>query len=212
MAMLFLGSVVIANAQNRRQTIALRSSTRQPRRAVDGAAQPGCDSHTGPVSLAKIVAFRKKPLSVLNSLSTRISPAISSSGCMNIRSTRRCSRCPWMAGIRQMPILRDEPFWFACPPRHRLAQLKGILRGGFARDEPMLLLADGHCLRGRATCRLRANRGGNWRRESARRAPRRERGWRRRANLLRRLSRRRLCTWPEHSTRPGYAGGSLNGD
>jgi LysR family transcriptional regulator, hydrogen peroxide-inducible genes activator len=45
--------------------------------------------------------------------------------------------------------LFDEPFWFACPPQHRLAKLKSISEADLY-DEPMLLLADGHCLRGQA--------------------------------------------------------------
>jgi LysR family hydrogen peroxide-inducible transcriptional activator len=45
--------------------------------------------------------------------------------------------------------LFDEPFWFACPPRHPLAQLKAVTEADLC-GEPMLLLADGHCLRGQA--------------------------------------------------------------
>jgi LysR family hydrogen peroxide-inducible transcriptional activator len=45
--------------------------------------------------------------------------------------------------------LFDEPFWFACHPRHPLAQLKAVTEGDLCA-EPMLLLADGHCLRGQA--------------------------------------------------------------
>jgi LysR family hydrogen peroxide-inducible transcriptional activator len=45
--------------------------------------------------------------------------------------------------------LFDEPFWFACPPSHPLAGLKTVTEVDL-RDEPMLLLADGHCLRGQA--------------------------------------------------------------
>ena len=45
--------------------------------------------------------------------------------------------------------LFDEPFWFACPPQHPLAQQKAVTETDL-RDEPMLLLADGHCLRGQA--------------------------------------------------------------
>ena len=47
-----------------------------------------------------------------------------------------------------MPLF-DEPFWFACPPSHPLAGLKTVTEVDL-RDEPMLLLADGHCLRGQA--------------------------------------------------------------
>jgi LysR family transcriptional regulator, hydrogen peroxide-inducible genes activator len=45
--------------------------------------------------------------------------------------------------------LFDEPFWFACPPRHPLAQSKAVTEADLSK-EPMLLLADGHCLRGQA--------------------------------------------------------------
>src|SRR5260221_9576180 len=45
--------------------------------------------------------------------------------------------------------LFDEPFWFACPPQHPLAQSKRVTEADLM-SEPMLLLADGHCLRGQA--------------------------------------------------------------
>jgi LysR family transcriptional regulator, hydrogen peroxide-inducible genes activator len=50
--------------------------------------------------------------------------------------------------FEEFPLF-DEPFWFACPPRHPLAQSKGITEADLI-GEPMLLLADGHCLRGQA--------------------------------------------------------------
>jgi LysR family hydrogen peroxide-inducible transcriptional activator len=43
----------------------------------------------------------------------------------------------------------DEPFWFACPPQHRLASSNFITESDL-HDEPLLLLAGGHCLRGQA--------------------------------------------------------------
>jgi len=45
--------------------------------------------------------------------------------------------------------LFDEPFWFACPPRHPLAQSRAVTEADLTQ-EAMLLLADGHCLRGQA--------------------------------------------------------------
>jgi LysR family hydrogen peroxide-inducible transcriptional activator len=45
--------------------------------------------------------------------------------------------------------LFDEPFWFACPPGHPLAQSKGVTEADLI-GETLLLLADGHCLRGQA--------------------------------------------------------------
>jgi LysR family hydrogen peroxide-inducible transcriptional activator len=48
----------------------------------------------------------------------------------------------------EMPLF-EEPFWFACPLRHPLAALKAVTEDDL-HGEPMLLLADGHCLRGQA--------------------------------------------------------------
>jgi len=45
--------------------------------------------------------------------------------------------------------LFDEPFWLACPPGHALAELETIAQADL-RGIPLLLLADGHCLRGQA--------------------------------------------------------------
>src|ERR1700733_11155952 len=45
--------------------------------------------------------------------------------------------------------LFDEPFWFACPAQHPLAALKAVSEADLC-DVPLLLLADGHCLRGQA--------------------------------------------------------------
>jgi len=50
--------------------------------------------------------------------------------------------------FEEIPLF-DEPFWFACPARHPLAQLETVTESDL-RGEPMLLLADGHCLRGQA--------------------------------------------------------------
>jgi LysR family transcriptional regulator, hydrogen peroxide-inducible genes activator len=48
----------------------------------------------------------------------------------------------------ELPLF-DEPFWFACPPQHPLARLKAVTEADLI-DEPIMLLADGHCLRGQA--------------------------------------------------------------
>src|SRR5258707_10045652 len=50
--------------------------------------------------------------------------------------------------FEEFPLF-DEPFWFACPPRHPLAHSTGVTEADLFA-EPMLLLADGHCLRGQA--------------------------------------------------------------
>ena len=50
--------------------------------------------------------------------------------------------------FEELPLF-DEPFWLACPPGHSLADSKTITQGDL-RGVPLLLLADGHCLRGQA--------------------------------------------------------------
>ena len=45
--------------------------------------------------------------------------------------------------------LFDEPFWLACPPGHSLSVLDSVTQADL-RGVPLLLLADGHCLRGQA--------------------------------------------------------------
>jgi LysR family hydrogen peroxide-inducible transcriptional activator len=50
--------------------------------------------------------------------------------------------------FEELPLF-DEPFWFACPPQHPLGQLKVVTEADL-RGESLLLLADGHCLRGQA--------------------------------------------------------------
>lgn len=50
--------------------------------------------------------------------------------------------------FEELPLF-DEPFYFACHTRHPLAALESVSEADL-RDEPLLLLADGHCLRGQA--------------------------------------------------------------
>ena len=50
--------------------------------------------------------------------------------------------------FEELPLF-DEPFWLACPAGHSLAGLKTIAQADL-RGIPLLLLADGHCLRGQA--------------------------------------------------------------
>jgi LysR family transcriptional regulator, hydrogen peroxide-inducible genes activator len=53
-----------------------------------------------------------------------------------------------MEDVEQLPLF-DEPFWFACPPNHPRARAKSVSEADL-RDERLLLLAEGHCLRGQA--------------------------------------------------------------
>jgi LysR family hydrogen peroxide-inducible transcriptional activator len=53
-----------------------------------------------------------------------------------------------MEDMEQLALF-DEPFWFACPPHHPRARAKSVSEADL-RDERLLLLAEGHCLRGQA--------------------------------------------------------------
>jgi LysR family hydrogen peroxide-inducible transcriptional activator len=57
--------------------------------------------------------------------------------------------------VKTMSLFRD-PFLLACPPSHALAQLESLSTEDL-RDQPLLLLEDGHCLREHAleACKLR---------------------------------------------------------
>jgi LysR family hydrogen peroxide-inducible transcriptional activator len=50
--------------------------------------------------------------------------------------------------FEELPLF-EEPFWLACPQGHSLAGLKTVTQADL-RGIPLLLLADGHCLRGQA--------------------------------------------------------------
>jgi LysR family transcriptional regulator, hydrogen peroxide-inducible genes activator len=50
--------------------------------------------------------------------------------------------------FEELPLF-DEPFWLACPQGHSLAALRTVAQADL-RGIPLLLLADGHCLRGQA--------------------------------------------------------------
>jgi LysR family hydrogen peroxide-inducible transcriptional activator len=50
--------------------------------------------------------------------------------------------------FEEIPLF-DEPFWFACPAQHPLAALRTVSETDLC-DVPLLLLSDGHCLRGQA--------------------------------------------------------------
>jgi LysR family transcriptional regulator, hydrogen peroxide-inducible genes activator len=50
--------------------------------------------------------------------------------------------------FEELPLF-DEPFWLACPPGHALAELTTVTQADL-RGIALLLLADGHCLRGQA--------------------------------------------------------------
>jgi LysR family hydrogen peroxide-inducible transcriptional activator len=62
---------------------------------------------------------------------------------------------PYETGNLSVSILFDDGFLFACRADHPLARRKSI-RDGDLLDQPLLLLEEGHCLRGHAldACRL----------------------------------------------------------
>ena len=75
-----------------------------------------------------------------------------------------CPRCeaavqplprPLDVDVYERQVLFDEPFWAALPPGHALAEAQDVAADALS-DLKLLLLADGHCLRGQAleVCRL----------------------------------------------------------
>lgn len=62
-------------------------------------------------------------------------------------------------GCTALPLF-DEPFWFACPAGHRLADESAITERQLA-DERLLLLSEGHCLRDQALAICRDHAGEN---------------------------------------------------
>ncbi|MDQ7020089.1 MAG: hydrogen peroxide-inducible genes activator [Robiginitomaculum sp.] len=67
---------------------------------------------------------------------------------------------PWPSDEFTSFTLFADPFQLACPKDHRLAKCKQVCSDDFA-DEPLLLLADGHCLREHAlnACSFKGRRG-----------------------------------------------------
>ncbi len=67
---------------------------------------------------------------------------------------------PWPSDEFSSLNLFSDPFMLACPKTHRLAGYKCVTSADFA-DEPLLLLADGHCLREHAlsACSLKGHAG-----------------------------------------------------
>lgn len=66
---------------------------------------------------------------------------------------------PCDCGDTETMVLADDPFYLASPPGHPLAKRNEIASEAL-RDEPLLLLEDGHCLRDHAlaACKLEGAR------------------------------------------------------
>jgi len=130
------------------QVDALRASTRMPQGPLTEPLNLGVIPTLAPYLLPRL-------LPLVKSHYKRLQPVVHEDLTGHLLERLRGYQID--AALLELPLdgddfevipLFDEPFWFACAPRHPLAQLKTVTEGGL-RGEPMLL-ADGHCLRGQA--------------------------------------------------------------
>jgi LysR family transcriptional regulator, hydrogen peroxide-inducible genes activator len=144
------------------QVDALLSSTRAPRGPLVGPLNLGVFPTLAPYFLPRFIPLIKSSypqlqLVVYEDLTERLLERLRS-----YQIDAALLALPLDSDDFDEAPLFDEPFWFACPPQHRFAKLKSISEADL-HDEPMLLLADGHCLRGQALAacgRQTANDGG----------------------------------------------------
>ncbi len=153
-------------AEKARQIVAqvddLLSSTRAPRGPLEGPLNLGVFPTLAPYFLPQLIPLVKGrypqlQLVIHEDLTQHLLDRL-----RNYQIDAALLALPVDADDVDEAPLFDEPFWFACPPQHRLAQSKNISEADLY-DEPMLLLADGHCLRGHALAacgRQTANDGG----------------------------------------------------
>jgi LysR family hydrogen peroxide-inducible transcriptional activator len=128
---------------------ALRASTRMPHGPLSGPLNLGVIPTLAPYLLPQLLPlvrthYQRLQLVVHEDLTLHLVECLH-----NHRIDAALLALPLEGGDFDEIPLFDEPFWFACPRRHPLAQLRTVTEADLA-GEPMLLLADGHCLRGQA--------------------------------------------------------------
>jgi LysR family hydrogen peroxide-inducible transcriptional activator len=131
------------------QVDALLASTRSPRKPLTGPLNLGVIPTLAPYFLPRFIPLAKShyphlKLVVHEDLTQHL--------------LERLRRYQIDAALLALPLdtaefeespLFDEPFWFACPAQHPLARLPAVTEADL-HEETILLLADGHCLRGQA--------------------------------------------------------------
>jgi LysR family hydrogen peroxide-inducible transcriptional activator len=145
-----MGQAVVEQArQIVAQVEALLSSTRAPRGPLEGPLNLGVFPTLAPYFLPQFIPLVKGrypqlQLVVHEDLTQHLLERL-----RNYQIDAALLALPLDSDDFDEAALFDEPFWFACPPQHRLATAKHISEADL-HDESMLLLADGHCLRGQA--------------------------------------------------------------
>lgn len=131
------------------QADALLATTRVPRGPLEGRLSIGIIPTLGPYFLPSFIPLTKSRF-------PRLQLAVHEDLTQHLLERLRNYQID--AALLALPLenhdleylpLFDEPFWFACSPQHPLAQAEWVSEADL-RDETLLLLADGHCLRGQA--------------------------------------------------------------
>jgi LysR family transcriptional regulator, hydrogen peroxide-inducible genes activator len=145
-----MGQAVVEKARRIvRQVDELISTTRAPQEALGGPLSLGIIPTLGPYFLPWFVprvkrSYPRLQLVVQEDLTRNLLERLK-----NYQIDAALLALPLEGeDLEELPLF-DEPFWFACPPRHPLARSAAVGEAEL-RDEPLLLLADGHCLRGQA--------------------------------------------------------------
>ena len=145
-----IGEEVVRSArQIVSQADALLAATRVPRGPLEGRLSIGIIPTLGPYFLPSFIPLTKNRF-------PRLQMAVHEDLTQHLLERLRSYQID--AAVLALPLenhdleylpLFDEPFWFACSPQHSLAQSEWVTEADL-RDETLLLLADGHCLRGQA--------------------------------------------------------------
>jgi LysR family hydrogen peroxide-inducible transcriptional activator len=145
-----MGEEVVRSArQIVSQADALLAATRVPRGPLEGRLSIGVIPTLGPYFLPSFIPLTKShypqlQLAIHEDLTQHLLERL-----RNYQIDAALLALPLENQDLECLPLFDEPFWFACSPQHALAQAEWVAEADL-RDETLLLLADGHCLRGQA--------------------------------------------------------------
>ena len=145
-----IGEEVVRSArQIVTQADALLAATRVPRGPLEGRLSIGIIPTLGPYFLPSFIPLTKSrfprlQLAVHEDLTQHLLERL-----RNYQIDAALLALPLENHDLEFVPLFDEPFWFACAPQHPLAQAEWVAEADLS-EETLLLLADGHCLRGQA--------------------------------------------------------------
>ena len=145
-----MGDEVVRSArQIVAQADAILAATRVPRGPLEGRLSIGIIPTLGPYFLPSFIPqtktrFPRLQLAIHEDLTQHLLERL-----RNYQIDAALLALPLENQDLEYLPLFDEPFWFACSPEHALAKAEWVAEADL-RDETLLLLADGHCLRGQA--------------------------------------------------------------